>query len=67
MAPPHDKKVKPRSFRENVLVFKKIMPFKEDLRGKFKPKFEGPHVATKDLSRRALYLSGIDEIHPLSL
>lgn len=45
----YEKKIKHRSFREGDLVPKKILPFKEDPWGMFKPNSEELDVITKVL------------------
>lgn len=40
----YDKKGKPRIFQEGDLVLRKILLFKEDPYGKFRPNFEIPYV-----------------------
>lgn len=47
----YDKKV-PRIFREGDLVMKKILPFRKDPHGKFKPNIEGPYVVTRVLAAK---------------
>lgn len=37
----YNKKVKPIIFREGGLVLKKVIPFREDSRDKFRPNYEG--------------------------
>ena len=46
----HDKKVRPREFREGDLVLKKILPTQKDVRGKWTPNWEGPFVVKKAFS-----------------
>lgn len=41
-------------------MLKKVLPFKEDPHGKFKPNYEGPYLVTKVLSGRSLILSEMD-------
>lgn len=50
VAQTYGKKVKPKTFQEGDLVLNNILPFKKDLRGKFKPNYEGPFVVTKVLT-----------------
>ncbi|KAK8609165.1 hypothetical protein V6N13_025472 [Hibiscus sabdariffa] len=56
----HNKKVRPREFREGDLVLKMILPIERDSRGKWMPNWKGPYVVTKDFSGRALILAEID-------
>ena len=55
-----DKKFKPREFREEDLVFRKIMSFNTDSRGKWTPNFGGPYVVKKSFSGGALILETMD-------
>ena len=55
-----DKKVKPREFREDGLVLRKIMSFNTDSRGKWTPNFEGPYVVKKALFGGAWILKTMD-------
>lgn len=57
---PHDKRVRPRGFKEGDLVLIKILPSKEDHHGMLKPNFEGPYVLTKFSSSGVLFLSDVD-------
>lgn len=63
----YNKKVKPRVFQEGDLVLKKVLPFKEDPRGKFKPNYEGPFTVTKVLTGGALQISHVDGNSPHEL
>ena len=56
----HDKKVRPRQFREGDLVLKKILPNQQDQRGKWTPNWDGPYVVKKVFSRGALILIEMD-------
>ncbi|KAK8684176.1 hypothetical protein V6N13_040207 [Hibiscus sabdariffa] len=56
----HDKKVRPREFREGDLVLKMILPIEKDSRGKWMPNWKGPYVVTKAFSGGALILAKID-------
>ena len=56
----HDKKVRPREFREGDLVLKMILPIEKDSRGKWMPNWKGPYVVTKAFSGGALILAEID-------
>ena len=55
-----DKKVKPHVFREGDLVFKKILSFKHDARGKWTHNYEGPYVVKRAFSGGALILTTMD-------
>ena len=55
-----DKKVKPRVFREGDLVFKKILSFKANSRGKWTPNYKGPYVVKRAFSGGALILTNMD-------
>lgn len=57
MARAFDKRVNRRRFNEGDLVLKKVLSFKEDWRGKFKPNYEGPYLVNKVLSGVSLILS----------
>lgn len=63
----YDKNFKPMTFREGDLILKKILLFKEDSRGKFRPTYEGPSIVIKILPDRALHLSSIDGDSPHEL
>ncbi|KAK8703732.1 hypothetical protein V6N13_047378 [Hibiscus sabdariffa] len=56
----HNKKVRPREFREGDLVLKMILPIEKDSRGKWMPNWKGPYVVTKAFSGGALILAEID-------
>ncbi|KAI5383937.1 hypothetical protein KIW84_071062 [Lathyrus oleraceus] len=55
-----DKKVKPRVFREDGLVLKKVLSFAPDSRGKWTPNYEGPYVVKRAFSGGALMLTTMD-------
>ncbi|KAE8687841.1 RING-H2 finger protein ATL43-like [Hibiscus syriacus] len=46
----HDKKVRPRIFREGDLVLRRILPVQKDFRGKWTPNWEEPYVVKKAFS-----------------
>ena len=53
----HDKKVRPRQFREGDLVLKKILPNQQDQRGKWSLNWDDPYVVKRAFSfLRALIL-----------
>ncbi|XP_038678394.1 uncharacterized protein LOC119979838, partial [Tripterygium wilfordii] len=56
----HNKKVRPRSFREGELVLKMILPPQKDHRGKWTPNYEGPYVVKKAFEGGALILTRMD-------
>ncbi|KAK8664395.1 hypothetical protein V6N13_084187 [Hibiscus sabdariffa] len=56
----HNKKVRPREFREGDLVLKMILPIEKDSRGKWMPNWKGPYIVTKAFSGGALILAEID-------
>ncbi|KAK9034176.1 hypothetical protein V6N11_050351 [Hibiscus sabdariffa] len=56
----HNKKVRPREFREGDLVLKMILPIEKDSRGKWMPNWKGPYVVTKAFSGGPLILAEID-------
>ncbi|KAK9029881.1 hypothetical protein V6N11_031323 [Hibiscus sabdariffa] len=56
----HQKKVRPREFREGDLVLKMILPIEKDSRGKWMPNWKEPYVVTKAFSGGALILAEID-------
>ncbi|KAL4280265.1 hypothetical protein GQ457_03G011170 [Hibiscus cannabinus] len=56
----HDKKVRPREFREGDLVLRKALPNLKDTRGKWAPNWEGPYIVTKAFSGGALILAEMD-------
>ncbi|KAK8624503.1 hypothetical protein V6N13_065844 [Hibiscus sabdariffa] len=56
----HNKKVRPREFREGDLVLKMILPMERDSRGKSMPNWKGSYVVTKAFSGGALILVEID-------
>ena len=61
----HDKKVRPREFREGDLVLKKILSIDRDFRGKWLLNWEGPYVVKKAFSGGAMILTEMDgkELH----
>ncbi|XP_075101691.1 uncharacterized protein LOC142177125 [Nicotiana tabacum] len=61
MASAFNKKVKPWQFTPGQLVLKKIFPHQEEAKGKFAPNRQGPYVAHRLLSRRALILEEMDK------
>ena len=56
----HDTKVRPRQFRERDLVLKKILPNKQDQRGKWAPNWDGPYVVKRAFSGGTLILTEMD-------
>ncbi|XP_022736187.1 uncharacterized protein LOC111289419 [Durio zibethinus] len=56
----HDKKTRPRCFREGDLVLKRFLPNQHDNRGKWTPNWEGPYVVKKAFSGGALILAEMD-------
>lgn len=56
MSKTYNKKVKPRTFKENDLVLKKIFPSQKDEKGEFAPYWEGLFMVKKVLSGGALLL-----------
>ncbi|XP_022764236.1 uncharacterized protein LOC111309440 [Durio zibethinus] len=65
----HDKKTRPRCFREGELVLKRILPIQHDSRGKWTPNWEGPYVVKRAFSGGALILTemdGNDLPHPVN-
>ncbi|KAK8622082.1 hypothetical protein V6N13_097708 [Hibiscus sabdariffa] len=56
----HQKKVRPREFREADLVLKMILPIEKDSRGKWMPNWKGSYVVTKAFFGGALILAEID-------
>lgn len=51
-----------RECKEGDLVLKKILPFKDDPLGNFKPNYEGPYLVSEVLSGGALFLSEMDDV-----
>ena len=62
----HDKKVRPRQFREEDLVLKKILPNQQGHRGKWAPNWDGPYVVKRAFISRALILAEMDRNDLLS-
>ena len=56
----HDKKVRPRQFREEDLMLKKIFPNQQDQRGKWAPNWDGPYVVKRVFSEGVLILTEMD-------
>ena len=56
----YNKKVWPRQFKEGGLVLKKILPNKQDPRGKWALNWQGLYVLKKVFSRGALTLTEMD-------
>ena len=56
----HNKKVRPRQFREGDLVLKKILPNQQDQRGKWTSNRDGPYVVKRAFSEAALILTEMD-------
>ena len=56
----HEKKVRPRQFREGDLVLKKILPNLQDQRGKWAPNWDGPYVVKRAFLGGALILTEMD-------
>ena len=46
----HDKKVRPRQFKEGDIVLKKILPNQQDQRGKQALNWDGPYVVKRAFS-----------------
>ena len=55
----HDKKVRPRQFREGDLVLK-IFPNQQDQRGKWAPNWDSPYVIKRTFLEGALILEKMD-------
>ena len=55
-----DKKVRPRVVKEGDLVFKKIISFKPNSRGKWTPNYEGLYVVKRAFSGGVLILTTMD-------
>ena len=56
----HDKKVRPRQFREEDLVLKKIISNQQDQRGKWVSNWDDPYVVKRVFSRGTLILIEMD-------
>ena len=56
----HDKKVRPRQFREGDLLLKKILPNQQDQRGKWAPNWDGLYVVKRVFTGGALILLEMD-------
>ena len=56
----HDKKVRPRQFREGYLVLKKILPNQQDQRGKWASNWDGLYVVKRAFFEWALILTEMD-------
>ncbi|XP_069150236.1 uncharacterized protein [Solanum lycopersicum] len=54
MARAYNKKVRPWNFEVGQLVVKRILPLKDEAKGKFVPNWQGPYVIKKVLSKGAL-------------
>jgi hypothetical protein len=63
----YDKRTRGLSFGEGDLVWKAILPLGEKVhgRGKWSPRWEGPHMIAKILGKGAYHLRHLDgELHP---
>ena len=56
----HDKKVRPRQFKKDDLVLRKILPNQQDPRGKWVLNWQGSYVVKKAFSRWASILTEMD-------
>ena len=56
----YNKKIKPGKIREGDLVLKLTRPIMKNLRGKFKPNWEGPYLAKKLFSKGAVIISDLE-------
>ena len=56
----HDKKIRPRQFRERELVLKRILQNWQDLRRKWSPNWEGPYVVKNAFLEGTLILTEMD-------
>ena len=56
----YDKKIKPGKIKEGDLVLKLIRPIMADLRGKFKPNWEGLYLVKKLFSKGAVILLDLE-------
>jgi hypothetical protein len=56
MAKIHEKKVRPRTFREGDLVLRKVIPLPNEDHGKWAPNYEGLYIVKKAFSGTALIL-----------
>ena len=56
----YNKKIKPGKIKEGDLVLKLTRPIMTDPRGKFKPNWEGPYLAKKLFSKRAIILLDLE-------
>ena len=56
----HNKKIRPRQFKECDPVLKKIMPNQQDPRGKWAPNWQGPYMVKKAFLGVALILIEMD-------
>ncbi|XP_070045143.1 uncharacterized protein [Nicotiana tomentosiformis] len=60
-----NKKVRPRQFTLGQLVLKRIFPHQDEAKGKFSPKWQGPYIVHRVLTRGTLILAEMDgEIWP---
>ena len=57
----YNKKIKPVKIKEGNLVLKLTKPIMTDLKGKFKPNWEGPYLVKKLFSKGAVILSDLEE------
>ncbi|RDX75442.1 Pro-Pol polyprotein, partial [Mucuna pruriens] len=65
-----DKRARPRVFKEEDLVLKKMLPIAIDRRGKWAPNYKGPYVVKHAFSRGALILidnDGRELKHPVNV
>nr|XP_016495426.1 PREDICTED: uncharacterized protein LOC107814509 [Nicotiana tabacum] len=60
MARAYNKKVCPRKFEVGQLVLKRILPHREEAKGKFAPNWPGPFVVSRVLSNGALYITDME-------
>ena len=65
-----NKKVKPRNLKERDLVLKVLRDETYDPRGKMKPRWSGPFIIKKIMSRREKRITDLDGkemLHPINL
>ena len=60
MARAYNKNVHPRHFEIGQLVLKRVLPHREEAKGKFAQNWQGPYLIKEVLSKGALHLTDLE-------